>query len=488
MVDAIAWLGWDDNVLRFWWHGRCYAILWCWRSMLYMAMLGVGWGGVRPDDIVLCLWWHGRCYTINCDVGGCVYVVGATPCFHCFSEWPLGRDTADVRNLWKESTANQEDGAPDIDGGRSAPVASLCSWEWRQMGARNRRLRLPVAVTWVRTNLTWPSSRSMRWTLAPWLKPPFALQIILRPPCPTTSPVQVAFNLGLRFWTEWWMLRLFRLRTHPDLRPLRTENLGGRLWSSTNAAKALKLAATFISADIPPEEAFHPKRSEEEMTQVVMDNSNIIHDLQSGALTVDDPQEQSWSGSSWTVRTRIGSMRRTGRPTNNLSLHFPECHPFGDQSFNNWAKVTGMRRPNVDLDSNMAWGGYIQAKLSLVQAHDGGARLPVGHAPCKGHPWWPGHSSWGLQTHSWFPGGQSGNVAQHAEHVWWWDPFACEVDPVWELRRAQVGEWQTVEWHLLQWKLVPIPLTKAATSWSSTPRRLGKPARHGEAAWSWCPW
>ena len=34
----------------------------------------------------------------------------------------------------------------------------------------------------------------------------------------------------------------------------------------------------------------HPKRSEEELVQVAQDNSDIIHDLQTGALTVDDPK------------------------------------------------------------------------------------------------------------------------------------------------------------------------------------------------------
>ena len=38
------------------------------------------------------------------------------------------------------------------------------------------------------------------------------------------------------------------------------------------------------SADVPPEKAYHPKRSEEEMSKVVQDNSDIIHDLQCGAL------------------------------------------------------------------------------------------------------------------------------------------------------------------------------------------------------------
>ena len=57
-----------------------------------------------------------------------------------------------------------------------------------------------------------------------------------------------------------------------------------------DAAEALKLAAQLTSGDIPPEEAFHPKRSEQELTQVVESNADIIHDLQCGALSVEDPR------------------------------------------------------------------------------------------------------------------------------------------------------------------------------------------------------
>ena len=50
------------------------------------------------------------------------------------------------------------------------------------------------------------------------------------------------------------------------------------------------MAAQLTSADVPPEEAFHPKRSEQELTAVVESNADIIHDLQCGALSVEDPQ------------------------------------------------------------------------------------------------------------------------------------------------------------------------------------------------------
>ena len=72
LVDVYTWsmlrhgwggVGWDDNVLCLWWHGRCY------------AMLGVGRGGMitffacghMVDATQLWCWWmciHGRCYAM----------------------------------------------------------------------------------------------------------------------------------------------------------------------------------------------------------------------------------------------------------------------------------------------------------------------------------------------------------------------------------------------------------------------------------------
>ena len=57
-----------------------------------------------------------------------------------------------------------------------------------------------------------------------------------------------------------------------------------------DAAEALKMAAKLTSADIPPEAAFHPKRSEEELNAVVASNADIIHDMQCGAISVEDTQ------------------------------------------------------------------------------------------------------------------------------------------------------------------------------------------------------
>ena len=127
------------------------------------------------------------------------------------------------------------------------------------------------------------------------------------------------------------------------------------------------MAAQLTSADVPPEEAFHPKRSEQELTAVVESNADIIHDLQCGALSVEDPQGAEmlrrldmmkfkevlkrkflkgldptralWklSIAPWSAltrpRSRTGSMRKRGRPTK-LSSHLRlGSQAFGARSF-----------------------------------------------------------------------------------------------------------------------------------------------------------
>ena len=82
--------------------------------------------------------------------------------------------------------------------------------------------------------------------------------------------------------------RAMDAETFPAFRFLRTARRVRQLWFFT--AAALALAGKLTAADIPPEEAFHPKRPEEEMLRVVQDNADILHDIQSGALSVEDPK------------------------------------------------------------------------------------------------------------------------------------------------------------------------------------------------------
>lgn len=142
-----------------------------------------------------------------------------------------------------------------------------------------------------------------------------------------------------------------------------------------DAAQALKLAATLTAADIPAEEAFHAKRSEEEVAQVVTANSDIIHDLQCGALTVDDPKGaemlRKWDLSSLEALNRsmasIDQAKEQNRkyederraykqfitpPPGIPSIWGPELQDFIEKG--TFCPLTGLRKPNVDLDSHIA--------------------------------------------------------------------------------------------------------------------------------------
>ena len=185
-----------------------------------------------------------------------------------------------------------------------------------------------------------------------------------------------------------------------------------------DAAEALKMAAKLTSADIPPEEAFHPKRSEEELNEVVSSNADIIHDMQCGAISVEDPQgaemlrrldmlkfkevlkrkflegpgsnQSSLEALNRSVvsieqakvrpKNRTGSMddRRLYKasitpPVGSPSIWGEELQTFIEQG--TFCPLTGLRTPNVDLDSHAARGEYIKAKLNLVQ-HKLGAYPP----------------------------------------------------------------------------------------------------------------
>ena len=171
-----------------------------------------------------------------------------------------------------------------------------------------------------------------------------------------------------------------------------------------DAAEALKLAAQLTSADIPPEDAFHPKRSEKELIEVVESNADIIHDLQCGALSVEDPKGAEMlrrldmlkfmkrkflegpgsNQSSLEALNRsmvsIDQAREQNRkyeeerkifkafiapPVGVPGIWGPELQACIEQG--TFCPLSGLRKPNVDLDSHSARGEYIKAKLNLVQ-------------------------------------------------------------------------------------------------------------------------
>ena len=255
------------------------------------------------------------------------------------------------------------------------------------MGVRNRLLRLPVAVTG-----TGPG----HWCLggSPSL---FARRTILRPLSQTTSQARIACSLEPRYSTETFPSDdASRPQVTQDIKPGQAA-----LVFQPDAAQAL---------DIPPEEAFHAKRSEEEVTQVVTANSDIIHDLQCGALTVDDSKGAEMLRKLDLLKSKEVLKRKffEGPGSNQSSLEAlnrsmvsidqakakdqnrkyedesraykqfitppPKCIPSiwgpGLEVFiekGTFCPFTGLRKPNVDLDSHTARGEYIKAKLSVVE-------------------------------------------------------------------------------------------------------------------------
>ena len=182
-----------------------------------------------------------------------------------------------------------------------------------------------------------------------------------------------------------------------------------------DAAEALAMAAKLTSADIPPEEAFHPKISEQEMNEVVSANADIIHDMQSGAISVEDPQgaemlrrldllkfkevlKRKFLEGPGSNQSSVEALTRSmvsldqakaqnrkyeeerrlyksliAPPVGSPSIWGADLQTFIEQG--TFCPLTGLRKPNVDLDSYAARGEYVKAKLNLVQ-HKLGAFPP----------------------------------------------------------------------------------------------------------------
>ena len=183
-----------------------------------------------------------------------------------------------------------------------------------------------------------------------------------------------------------------------------------------DAAEALKMASKLTSADIPPEAAFHPKRSEEELTEVVTSNADIFHDMQSGAISVEDPQgaellrrldmmkfkevlKRKFLEGPGSNQSSLEALNRSvvsieqaklqnkkyederriykasiSPPVGNPTIWGAELQAFIEQG--TFCPLTALRKPNVDLDSHAARGEYMKAKLHLVQ-HKLGAFPPA---------------------------------------------------------------------------------------------------------------
>eukprot|EP00434_Breviolum_minutum_P041685 symbB.v1.2.037085.t1/scaffold5381.1/size27835/3 len=174
-----------------------------------------------------------------------------------------------------------------------------------------------------------------------------------------------------------------------------------------DAAAAMALAGKLTGADVPPEEAFHPKRPEAEMLKVVQDNADILHDMQSGAMSVEDPQgaealrhldmvkfkevlkrkflEGPGSNqSAWEALNRSMVELDTAKAKNREYEQATRAYkqfltpPPGTPSI--WGEelqqlieagcfcpLTGMRKPSPELDQSNAIGEYVKAKHMIAE-------------------------------------------------------------------------------------------------------------------------
>ena len=296
-----------------------------------------------------------------------------------------------------------------------------------------------------------------------------------------------------------------------------------------DAAEALKMAAKLTSAHIPPEEAFHPKRSEEELNEVASSNADIIHDMQCGAISVQDPQgaemlrrldmlkfkevlKRKFLEGPGSNQSSLEALNRSvvsieqakeqnrkyeddrrlykasiTPPMGSPSIWGEELQAFIEQG--TFCPLTGLRKPNVDLDSHAARGEYIKAKLNLVQ-HKLGAypprlltEVPQCQLDLQVAREVPDDRAIPLEASKLVPGSPDTKVAMLHNmiraHAGRWTKYESMEEPSW-------GKQARPSWGVMpQWKGGPILLIKVVTLWSSIPTRMMR--SRTTAAWAFVP-
>ena len=174
-----------------------------------------------------------------------------------------------------------------------------------------------------------------------------------------------------------------------------------------DAAEALRLAGKLTSADIKPEEAYHPKRPEEEMVKVVQDNADILHDIQTGALSVEDPKgaealrhldmvkfkevlkrkfmegpgsnQSAWEALNRSMvdleqaRARNKEYEDTRRSYKQFLTPPPGTPGIWGEELQKliedgvFCPLTGLRKPNVELEQYEARNEYLKAKHAVLE-------------------------------------------------------------------------------------------------------------------------
>ena len=266
-----------------------------------------------------------------------------------------------------------------------------------------------------------------------------------------------------------------------------------------DAAAAMALAGKLTGADVPPEEAFHPKRPEAEMLKVVQDNADILHDMQSGAMSVEDPQgaealrhldmvkfkevlkrkflegpgsnQSAWEALNRsmvdldTAKTKNREYEQARRaykqfltpPPGNPSIWGEELQQLIEAGF--FCPLTGMRKPSPDLDQSNAIGEYVKAKHMIAELRQQAypAKLltevpqcPAGHACGNRDPRQVlSHGSQKIGARiSW---GQGGPSSPYDQHVRWRDPAAC-----WQVEENNEST------EVPTWSKLPQPVWEAA--------------------------
>ena len=289
-----------------------------------------------------------------------------------------------------------------------------------------------------------------------------------------------------------------------------------------DAAEALKMASKLTSADIPPEAAFHPKRSEEELTEVVTSNADIIHDMQSGAISVEDPQgaellrrldmmkfkevlKRKFLEGPGSNQSSLEALNRSvvsieqaklqnkkyederriykasiSPPVGNPTIWGAELQAFIEQGA--FCPLTALRKPNVDLDSNAARDEYMKAKLHLVQ-HKLGAfppalltEVPQCQLDMQVARDVPDDRAVPMETDKLVPGSPEAKVAmlynmlnmsdgQIRVHAGRWTKYESMEAPIWAKEKQPSWD-DALGGH--------IPRIRVATLWSFTPTRRKK--------------
>ena len=256
-----------------------------------------------------------------------------------------------------------------------------------------------------------------------------------------------------------------------------------------DAAAAMALAGKLTGADVPPEEAFHPKRPEAEMLKVVQDNADILHDMQSGAMSVEDPQGAEALRHLDLVKFKEVLKRKflegsrvqpdclgSAEPQHGGPWHSQGQKPgvWGSQEglqavldTTTWEPIhLGRESPTIDwgwillpidwLSETQPGVGSVQCHWGIRQGEAHDCRASTTGLSWQAFDWGPpvptGHACGNRSPRQVIPHGgqkigarisrsQGGPSSSHHQHVWWRDPTTCwQVEKIWVHGGPNLGQ------------------------------------------------